>query len=63
MVTRPFVGGRIPAIVRNSVDLPAPLRPITPYTEPVGTSKLTLFSASMVRPERDRFAMRTNELR
>ena len=28
--TRPDVGGRIPAIVRNNVLLPAPLRPITP---------------------------------
>ena len=29
-VTRPAVGGRIPATVRSIVDLPAPLRPMTP---------------------------------
>src|SRR3954468_24004755 len=54
--TRPAVGGRMPAIVRSSVVLPAPLRPMTPYTAPAGTWKLTPRSASIsiARFERSR---------
>src|SRR4051794_14791651 len=37
----------MPAIVRNRVVFPAPLRPMMPYTEPAGTSKLTPRSASI----------------
>ena len=34
---RPSFGARMPDTVRSSVDLPAPLRPMTPRTEPFGT--------------------------
>jgi hypothetical protein len=47
--TRPSLGGRMPAIVRTSVDLPAPLAPTMPSTSPCGTSKLTLRTASISR--------------
>src|SRR5215510_5726484 len=36
--------------ILSSVDLPAPLRPMTPTTSPVATSKLTFSSAQMVSP-------------
>jgi hypothetical protein len=47
--TRPEFGGRIPATVRMSVDLPAPLAPTTPSTWPSGTSKETFLSAWISR--------------
>ena len=34
IVTRPDVGGRLPATTLNSVVLPAPLGPISPVIEP-----------------------------
>src|SRR5215207_10218729 len=43
---RPDVGGRIPAIVRTSVDLPAPLAPTIPSTVPCGIENETFFTAS-----------------
>src|SRR3954451_3022318 len=46
---RPSVGGRMPAIDRISVDLPAPLAPTTPSTVPCGTSKETSLTARMRR--------------
>src|SRR4051794_21154035 len=51
---RPDVGGRIPAIVRTSVDLPAPLAPTTPSTLPCSTWKETRCSASISRTIRSR---------
>ena len=39
----------MPAIVRTSVDLPAPLAPTMPSTSPWGTSKLTCLTASISR--------------
>src|SRR5690606_27227825 len=42
---RPEDGGRIPAIARIRVDLPAPLAPMMPIAVPVRTSKLTCLSA------------------
>src|SRR3954451_1138185 len=47
--TRPSLGGRMPAIVRTKVDLPAPLAPTMPSTSPCGTSKVTLRTASISR--------------
>ena len=41
----PEVGGRIPAIARMIVDLPAPLAPMIPSAVPFGTSKETLLTA------------------
>ena len=38
---RPFVGARMPATARMSVDLPAPLAPMTPVHWPLGTLKVT----------------------
>ncbi len=52
--TRPVVGGRMPATVRMSVDLPAPFAPTTPSTFPCGTSNDTFFSASISRMIRSR---------
>ena len=54
---RPSVGGRIPAIPRMMVDLPAPLAPRMPSTVPWGTSIDTCLTASMtftwrLRPSR-----------
>ena len=48
----PVVGGRMPAIVRISVDLPAPLAPTTPSTVPWGTSNETPLTASISRTTR-----------
>jgi hypothetical protein len=48
------LGGRMPAIVRTSVDLPAPFAPTTPRTVPCGTSKLTPRTASISRTTRSR---------
>ena len=39
----------MPAIVRTSVDLPAPLAPTMPSTVPCGTSKVTPRTASISR--------------
>ena len=44
--TRPLVASSVPAMIRNSVLLPAPLRPIIPTTEPFGTSNDMSRSAS-----------------
>src|SRR3954451_11852433 len=52
--TRPSLGGRMPAIVRTSVDLPAPLAPTMPSTSPCGTSKETFRPASISRTIRSR---------
>src|SRR4029450_5249670 len=49
-VTRPSSGGRMPVITRQSVDLPAPLRPMIASTEPLGTLKDTFRRAGMIRP-------------
>src|SRR5919112_2130907 len=46
---RPLVGGRIPAIVRTSVDLPAPLAPTMPSTVPCGISNETSLTACTSR--------------
>src|ERR671930_1103565 len=61
--TRPLVGGRMPATVRISVDLPAPLAPTTPITLPCGTSKETLRSAGISRMIRWRRPRRSSVLR
>src|SRR5262245_38500896 len=50
-VTWPLSGARMPARVRNSVDLPAPFRPITPSTLPFGTVKDTSRSAGTSRSD------------
>src|SRR5215207_5650615 len=42
---RPLVGGRMPAIVRTSVDLPAPFAPTIPSTVPCGIENETSFTA------------------
>ena len=42
----PLVGGRIPAIARISVDLPAPFEPMIPIALPLATSKETFLIAS-----------------
>ena len=60
--TRPWFGGRIPATVRISVDLPAPLAPTTPSTWPCGTSKETSRSASISRTTRSRRPSRSTVL-
>src|SRR4051794_20224185 len=44
----------MPAIVRTSVDLPAPLAPTMPSTSPCGTSKETFRTASISRTIRSR---------
>ena len=62
-VTRPLLGGRMPEMVRNSVDLPAPLWPMTPYTDPDGTSKLTPRSASISRVPLARWPVRSRVLK
>src|SRR5215216_2071018 len=46
---RPDVGGRIPAIVRTSVDLPAPFAPTIPSTVPCGIENETSLTASTSR--------------
>src|ERR687897_335654 len=46
---RPDVGGRMPAIVRTSVDLPAPLAPTIPSTVPWGIENETCLTASTSR--------------
>jgi len=61
--TRPRVGGRIPATVRMSVDLPAPLTPTVPSTVPWGTSNETFLSAWISRTMRSRRPSRMSELR
>ena len=48
-VMRPSVGGKIPAIERISVDLPAPFAPTIPRTDPCGISRFICFTASTVR--------------
>ena len=60
--TRPVVGGRMPATVRMSVDLPAPLAPTTPITLPCGTSNETFRSASISRMIRSRRPSRSSVL-
>jgi hypothetical protein len=54
------VGGRIPAIVRTSVDLPAPFVPMIPITAPCGTSNVTCLSASISCTTRSRRPIRTS---
>src|SRR5215218_11287322 len=46
---RPLVGGRMPAIVRTSVDLPAPFAPTIPSTVPCGIENETSLTASTSR--------------
>src|SRR5215212_7389860 len=60
--TRPTVGGRMPATVRMSVDLPAPLAPTTPMTLPCGTSNDTFLSAWISRMTRSRRPSRSSVL-
>ena len=48
-IMRPSVGGKIPAIERIRVDLPAPLAPTMPSTEPCGTSRVKCLTASTTR--------------
>ena len=61
--TLPEVGGRMPAIARISVDLPAPLEPMMPMAVPTRTSKVTCLSASTTctlrspRPKRTRVCL------
>ena len=43
--TSPEVGGKLPAMTRTSVDLPAPLSPIKPSTSPGPMCRSTSFSA------------------
>ena len=45
----PAVGGKMPAIARIRVDLPAPLAPTIPTTDPCGISKSRPLTASTVR--------------
>ena len=59
---RPCVGGRIPAIARTSVDLPAPLAPTIPSTVPFGTSNDTFLTASISRTTRSPRPMRLTML-
>src|SRR5262245_47621151 len=47
MSTWPVVGGVIRDRIFSSVDLPAPLRPMTPTTSPGATSKLTSLRAQI----------------
>ena len=60
----PLVGGRIPAIARISVDLPAPFEPMIPIAVPLATSKETFLIASTSltarwpRPKRTRACLR-----
>ena len=42
---RPFVGGVIRDNIFNSVDFPAPFRPIIPTLSPLSISKFTSFKA------------------
>src|SRR5829696_5891867 len=55
---RPRVGGRMPATVRTSVDLPAPLAPTIPSTVPFGTSNDMCLTASISRTTRSPRPMR-----
>ena len=48
----PRVGGRMPAIARINVDLPAPLEPMMPIEVPLVTSKLTSLMASTSKTPR-----------
>ena len=48
-IIRPSVGGKIPAIERINVDLPAPFAPTMPKTEPWATSRVRCLTASTVR--------------
>src|SRR5262245_46853213 len=48
MSTFPVVGSVMRERIFSNVDLPAPLRPITPTTSPGATSKLTSFKAQTV---------------
>ena len=59
---RPRVGGRMPATLRISVDLPAPLAPTTPSTLPCGTVNETSLSASTSRITRSRRPSRSSVL-
>ena len=52
----------MPAIVRSSVDLPAPLAPMTPSTVPCWTSKETSLTASISRTTRSRRPNRSSVL-
>ncbi len=52
----------MPATVRISVDLPAPLAPTTPITLPCGTVKDTFFSAGISRITRSRRPSRSSML-
>jgi hypothetical protein len=60
--TRPELGGRMPATVRMSVDLPAPLAPTTPSTLPCCTLNDTPFKASISRITRCRRPRRISVL-
>src|SRR3954453_14990096 len=60
--TRPSVGGRMPAIVRTSVDFPAPFAPMIPTTDPRGTSSDTPRTALISRHTRCRRPARTSVL-
>src|SRR3954447_5540907 len=57
--TLPDVGGRIPAIARIRVDLPAPLDPMMPIEVPTRTSKVTFVSAWTSRTARSPRPRRT----
>ena len=52
----------MPATVRMSVDLPAPLAPTTPMTLPCGTLNVTFLSASISRTIRSRRPSRVSVL-
>src|SRR3954447_13029785 len=60
--TRPEVGGRMPAIVRTRVDLPAPFAPTMPSTEPCCTSSDTFLTASSSCTIRSRRPSRSSVL-
>jgi hypothetical protein len=47
MIARPTVGAVIRVRILSSVDLPAPLRPMTPRTSPSRTLKLTSRNAQI----------------
>src|SRR3954451_23278000 len=60
--TRPAVGGRMPAIVRTSVEVPAAFAPMIPTTEPRASSSDTSFTALISRTVRSRRPSRTTML-